>query len=322
MPTNSIKRLLQYVSCVLIAGATVLAIITPENSFIEKYTDYTVHLMIATLLIGFVSLFFNHKRLMATSLASCMALCIFLKGASNDIMVLPTVNAEPQLSIAHFNVSNIQDVAHLLKTINEVQPEVLSFQELTPDWNYLLQEKLKIEYPYNMSIVRIDPYGMALYSKNEFTKMDTFMYDGKPNLDAQLQIDDQPIHLIGSYLVPNVSRSTSQKTKEHLDLISYEIRDKKESVIALGDYNMVYWANAISRFRTKAQVIHSRRDISEGRLKPPYDHIFYSMDMECTSFQNINDLNENHIGILGIYQIKAEDPADQDDHTVLSSLSF
>ena len=303
----------------LIAG---LAVFFPENILGVTLLDYNVHLMIGMLLIGFGALTINYTKVMATSLGACMVMCIFLKNESNDTMVMPVVNTEAKLSVAHFNVSNIQDLDHLISTVDELDVDLLSFQELTPDWNYILQEKLKVQYPYNMSIVRIDPYGMAMYSKKNFATMDTFMFDNKPNLQAELLIDDKAISVFGSYIVPEITKTSTLQTREHLDMISYKIRDEKSPVIALGDYNMVYWANAISRFRAKAQVIHSRRDVSEDGLKPPYDHIFFTTDMECTKFENINDLQENHIGILGVYQIKTEEITDKSLSTALSSLSI
>ena len=304
---------------ILIAG---LAVFFPENILGVQLLDYNVHLMIGMLLLGFGALTFNYTKVMGTSLTACVVMCMFLKNESNDTMVMPTANTEAKLSVAHFNVSNIQDLDHLINTLNELDVDLLSFQELTPDWNYILQDKLKEHYPYNMSIVRIDPYGMAMYSKNKFAEMDTFMFNNKPNLQAELLIDDKKISVFGSYLVPEITKTSTIQTRDHLDMISYRIRDLKSPVIALGDYNMVYWANAISRFRDKAQVIHSRRDVSEDGLKPPYDHIFFTTDMECTKFENINDLQENHIGILGVYQIKSEGYSDERLPTALSSLRY
>lgn len=300
---------------------TLLAVFAPEINAIEKVVDYYVHIMIALLLIGFSALFTDYKKLMAVSLGCCMVLCLFLKNASNDNLVLPVANREAKLSVAHFNVSNIQDLENFFQIIHEIDVDLLSFQELTPDWNNLLQDSLKKSYPYNMSIVRIDPYGMALYCKDGFATMDTFLYDGKPNLDAKLIIEDKPINVIGSYLIPSTSKLNMDQITRHLDLISYKIREKNSPVIALGDYNLVYWANPISRFREQAQVIHSRRDIAESGLKPPYDHIFFSTDLECTKFTNIEDLEQNHIGILGAYQVKSDINLDPKPKTVLSSLN-
>jgi len=322
MKTNRIHTVIQYTisaAVILIAG---LAVFYPDDILGFKLLDYNVHLMIGLMILGFSALMIDYKKVMSISLGACLIMCMILKNASNDTMIMPSVNTEPHLSIAHFNVSNIQDLDHLVNTISEIDVDILSFQELTPDWNYVLQDKLKENYPYNMSIVRIDPYGMAFYSKREFNSMDTFLFDSKPNLEAEITIDNQEITVLSSYILPEISKSNSKFTKDHLDMISYKIRDKDSPVIALGDYNMVYWANAISRFRSKAQVIHSRRDVSEDGLKPPYDHIFFSTDLECTRFQNINDLQENHIGILGVYQIKSELPIDEKVPTALSSLSF
>ena len=303
----------------LIAG---WAVFFPENILGIQILDYNVHLMIGMFLIGFGALTINYTKVMVTSLGACMLLCIFLKNESNEAMIMPIANTEAKLSVAHFNVSNVQDLDNLINTIDDLDVDLLSFQELTPDWNYILQEKLKTQYPYNMSIVRIDPYGMAMYSKENFVSIDTFMFDNKPNLQADLLIDSKKISVFGTYLVPEITKASTVQTKKHLDMISYKIRDTQSPVIALGDYNMVYLANAISRFRAKAQVIHSLRDVYEDGLKPPYDHIFFTTDMECTKFENINDLKEKHIGILGAYQIKTKYIIDKSLPTTLSSLSI
>lgn len=322
MKQQGLHTACQYIISSAVIIIACLTVFYPDNILGFTLLDYNVHLMIGLLALGFGALTINYHKVMTTSLGACMVMCIFLKNASNDHMILPSENKEPRLSVAHFNVSNIQDLDHLVNTLSEVDVDLLSFQELTPDWNYVLQEKLKEKYPYNMSIVRIDPYGMAFYSKREFNSMDTFLVDNKPNLEAELVVDNQKITVLSSYILPEISKSNSELTKAHLDMISYKIRDKESPVIALGDYNMVYWANAISRFRAKAQVIHSRRDVSEDGLKPPYDHIFFSTDLECTKFQNIADLEENHIGILGVYQVKSEETTEEKLPTALSSLSF
>lgn len=321
MNRHNLKYTIQFTLSLLIAVVTMVAILAPGSDMAVRMVDYNVHMMMAMVAIGFIAFVFDYKQLMTTGLGCGMLFCLFLKNASNSDMVLPVVNDEPQLSVAHFNVSNVQDIRHMIKTIRDINVDLLSFQELTPDWNKILQDSIQDMYPYNISLVRIDPFGMAMYSKDAFESIDTFLYDNKPNLEAELLVDQQPIYVIGSYIVPNNGKNEDVETLEHLDLIEYRVRNKDTAVVALGDYNMVYWANPISRFRANAQMMHSRRDVTEGKLKPPYDHIFYSVDMECTKFENIEDYQQNHIGIYGVYQLKT---ASQElkPKTVLSSLSY
>lgn len=321
MESNNFNKALQYAISFLLIGITLVAIFTPVNGTAKVLTDYTNLLMLGMLGMGFLGLFWGQKKVMVSGLACCAALCLFLKGASNNHLVLPIENEEANISVAHFNVSNVQDIDHLFQLIRDVDADILSFQELTPDWNHLLQDSLINLYPHHLSLVRIDPYGMALYSKSAYESMDTFLFDGKPNLDAELTIQDQKIHIVGSYVIPGNSSKTKDHTRAHLDKICRFIQEKKSSVIALGDYNMVYWANEISKFKSKAKVQHSRRDVAESRMMPPYDHIFYTSDMECTKFENIADLEENHIGIVGTYQLRSEEDRARDKAT-LSSYSF
>lgn len=315
------NNVLQNAIAFALVAITLAAIFTPfANKTASFLTDQTSNLMLVMLAIGFIGLMASQKRIMIAGLACCASLCLFLKNASNDQMVLPVVNQEPSLSVAHFNVNNVQDINHFFELIRDLDVEVLSFQELTPDWKQILQDSLSSNYPHQHSLVRIDPYGMAMYSKLPYSRTDTFLSNNKPNLDAEVMIDGTPIHLVGSYIIPGHSGSLKKQTEHHLQRICQKINNKSSSVIALGDYNMVYWTNEITKFRKEAKLKHSRRDVMENRMKPPYDHIFFTEDMECTRFDQITDLQENHLGILGTYQIKSF----EDDRLKpsLSSYSF
>ena len=48
--------------------------------------------------------------------------------------------------------------------------------------------------------------------------------------------------------------------------------------------------------------MNSRRDISQSVLSIPYDHIFYSEDLECTKFIDLLDQGSTRLGIQGDFQ--------------------
>ena len=79
----------------------------------------------------------------------------------------------------------------------------------------------------------------------------------------------------------------------------------------------MYWTNEIREFRSNTKLTNSRRGLSDGNLRVPYDHIFFSEALECTEFKEMKDENQNYIGILGTYQIRKED----ENQTLNSQLS-
>ncbi len=296
------------VSMTLIIG-TGLVMLSSEISIIRKVSEYSVHIMLAMLGLSLVALFFSKSNIMFSGLACTAALCLFLKDASNDTMKLSAVNKEADLNIAHINLSNIgygyeEETLQLLLASNL---DIISFQELTPDWNQALDASLSEHFPYSKSEVRIDPYGMVIYSKLPFETAKTFYSEEKPNLSVTIQKEDQRFQILSSYLIPALDKKSIQHATNQLKEIATKINNSEHPVIALGDYNMVYWTNEIRAYRTETNLTNSRRDLSQGNLRVPYDHIFFSEDLECTKFYELksSDLS-TYIGIIGSYQIKKE----------------
>ncbi len=299
-------NLVGWVIGMMIALTTLLVMFPPNMSFLKKGSEYAVFIMLGFLFLGMLFMVLHKKKLMAVSLTCVAILCIFLKNSSNDNLFFPERNNSSILSLAHINLSYIEGgYEELLEIIDELDPAIISFQEMTPNWNFILKENLSKEYISKYSLVRMDTYGMALYSKNMFTKLDTFNYQDIPNINIQFELDDQPLHICSSYLLPPLNKSSTENMLNHLALISEKVNEIAAPVFAIGDYNLVPWSSEIRDFRVKTDLGLSRRNIDVSRFQKPYDHIMYSNHLECIAFKELEDKNLNHIGIYGQYQLKA-----------------
>jgi hypothetical protein len=224
--------------------------------------------MLGFLAAGLLFLILNQPKLVLISFCCTAILCLHLKRASNPLLRFPEVTAGPKLSIAHINVS-------------------------TPDWAQVLEANLVEDYPNMARNIRIDPFGMLIFSKFPISEIDTFYYNRIPNLDLTVSCsNEQTVKLIASYILPPLN------IREHLSVIADQVEKRDQPVITLGDYNMVYWSDEIISFRNVANLKNSRR----STLKVHYDHIFYSDEFECVDFSEIVDLSSNHLGIYGSYQ--------------------
>lgn len=290
-------------SIILMVG-TAMVMLSSQFPLIRKVSEYSVHLMLGMLAFGLISLVCSRPKMMFAAFACSAAMCIFLKNASNNTLKLPQVNQEASLKVAHVNLGNITfDFDQVKSEMNKAEVEVISFQELTPDWDYRLKEELEAQYPYTKSIVRIDPYGMAIYSKVPFATERTFQCGDKSYLDISVKKDNEPFELISSYLTPALEQNSIATASQQLKTIASQVKHAEHPVLALGEYNMVYWTNEIREFTTSAALTNSRRGLTEG-LRVPYDHIFFSPGLECTEFRELKDSTQNYIGIIGTYQIK------------------
>lgn len=301
-------------SIMLVVGTGVV-MLSPQVSVIRKVSEYSVHIMLLLLGLSMLAMIFQKQKIMFAGLACSTALCVFLKEASNDTMKLPQANTEAKIRIAHVNLSNITfDFEVIEQELSRENVDLVSFQELTPDWGMILKEQFIERYPYALSEVRIDPYGMAIYSKTPFVATDIFQCTGKPNLCITVEKDKEKFEIISSYLTPALDQKSIETATMQLDAITNKIKTTITPVVALGEYNMVYWTNEIRAFRTECKLTNSRRGLSQGNLRVPYDHIFFSQGLECTSFKEMKDSTQNYIGIVGTYQIKKEN-----EHPTLNS---
>ncbi len=294
------------VAMILIVG-TGIVMLSSQVPFIRKVSEYSVHIMLGLLTFSILALWAKRTKIMFAGLACTAALCVFLKDASNTTLKLPEANTKARLNVAHINLSNVTlDYQGLATLLDTEDIDLVSFQELTPDWDSVLKNKLSSEFPYSKSEVRIDPYGMALYSRLPFERFSSFKCGGKPSLKSTIEKDGKEFEIISSYLTPALDQKSIEVASVQLNSIAKEIKSSQHPLIALGEYNMVYWTNEIREFRRDTKLTNSRRGLADGNLRVPYDHIFFSEKLECTEFKEVFDEAQNYVGIMGTYQIRDE----------------
>ncbi len=291
---------------VLLFLVALVPIFSLRVPFLQLSVDFSVQLMLGYLILGFVFLILGKKRLLFTCFACCGMLCLFLKQSSYDKLVFPEVIESEKVSIAHFNTSSASaGYMSLLEAVLEADADIISFQEVTPDWDAYLTENLSTLYPYNVRNVRIDPYGMEIFSKLPITSFDTFHYEEIPHQLVNVQIaEGDDVNIISAHVLPPFGKRLNERARRHLTTIAEKISSFESPSIVLGDFNLVYWSSEIMNFRSTAGLNNSRRDISQDLLNVPFDHIFFSEKLECTGFGEISDSTANHLGIIGTYQMK------------------
>ena len=293
-------------STILFVG-TGIVLLAPQVPLIRKVSEYSVHIMLGMLVFSMFSMILRKPKVMFAGLACTAALCIFLKNASLQTLNYSRVNTETKLNVAHVNLGNLPfDSAPIHKLLVDEGIEVISFQELTPNWDRKLRLELSEMYPYAILEKRIDFYGLAVFSKVPFVESDIFQCNGKPSMNVIVEKDNTRFQIISSYLTPVLDKKSLLEAAEQLNVIADKVNNSKEPLIALGEYNMVYWANEIRDFREKTDLQNSRRDLVDGKFRVPYDHIFFSNSLECTQFKEVKDISQNYLGIVGTYQIKRE----------------
>lgn len=303
MPKNAKYGPIFWLVSTIIVLLTLASIFPPDFEVFMRGSEFAVPFMLVLLFLGMFFLSIKQRNLMFVSLACCTILCLFLKNASNENLIFPQLNNLANISVMHLNLSSIEgSPTELLKIVNEFDPDIISLHEVKPDWDFFLKKNLGSDYLTNHSVVRIDPYGKALYSKIPFFKVDTFMFQDVPSLKSEIEIGDVHIQIMSSYLDPPLNNLSRAKNSDHIQYIINRAMESHGPLLALGDFNLVYWSGELRNFTEKTGLLNSRRNVVISNNRP-YDHIFYSPQLECINFKEIEDKDFNHIGIFGQYQI-------------------
>jgi endonuclease/exonuclease/phosphatase (EEP) superfamily protein YafD len=306
------RPLIAVIGAAILVAGVLFCTFTPDVFVFKQGANFTVQIMLGYFAFGMLMLILRREFLMYTSLACCAALCIYLKSASNQHLRFPNPTDAPKITCALINLSLSDDFEATMETIRKADADVVAFQEFTPDWDDVLNSDIAGMYPFRAVMTRIDPYGMAWFSKRQILLSDTFAYAGIPNLLATIEVQpDVRMHLISVHTRVPADASAYRDIKRHLFGVSEYMESLDDPAVVVGDLNLPSWTTEVMQFKLDSRLSDSRRDIIPASVqgnvsffKVPVDHIFFSRELECTGFQAIAAKGDNHLGIIGTYQLK------------------
>ena len=301
--TNYIRKL----TLMLLWLLAVLIIVAPYFPSLNLVTNYTIHFMGLFLGIGFIGYFLNNRQVILTSFAIAALLCVQLKNETDTPFTLQKDRNEKQLHIAHINLANVSDPFELIPALLKLDCDLISIVELTPDWEQILLSSLSEDYRFHTEMVRIDPFGKAIFSKYPILKVDTITFEETSDLLVEVLIEDQSYNIFNTYIVPPLDKTSELKAKNQLSKLTTALQGVPHSIV-LGEYNMVYWSTLLKDFKTNALLQSSRRDIIPSSLDVPRDHAFHSAEMKCLGIKDINLNDGSRAGILAKYKLNMAFP--------------
>lgn len=302
--TKTATKTLSFAIMIISWLLTLFIIIDVDFMGYRKLQEIAVFVLFSFLSIGIIGFIFNSSKLMLNQFACAAMLCIYLKSASNSALQLPEINQSTHFSVAHINLSSVESgYEEFIEEIKSREIDIISFQEFKPDWAPILQSMLTEIFPFKVENVRIDLFGMSIYSKFPIDQKDTIIIDNKPFLEAKIDVDkSRKIHLSNPLILPSIDAQMDNTQEIQMVKTAEHISTQDGPKVVMGDFNMVYWSSRIRDFRNTTGLMNSRRDISQSVLSIPYDHIFYSKDLECTKFFDLVDDNGTRLGIQADFQ--------------------
>lgn len=315
-----IRHLLKKVSpfsltfSVILSVITLLFLFTPNVLIFKQFEKHGTPLFtFFCFFSGLVFIFLKKEKLMFVAFICCTLLCLYLR-SSYGLSTHPFQSKNTSLQENQFSTSLIslekanREYDKIINLVLRNEPDVISFLDYMPDWHGELSSRLDTVYPFKKKIPQLDFYGMGIYSKYDFTVVDSFDYKGIPNLLVAMRHPTLGIiHQLVSNTTPVLNSNDYKSLNEHLDLLAAKTELIENRKIAIGNYNIVPFSQEIQSFREKSNLKISSRSYLPSHTTgnifySPLDHIFYSEDLKCISLVELKT-DKEHVGLKGVYSL-------------------
>ncbi|BCL34642.1 endonuclease/exonuclease/phosphatase family protein [Nostoc sp. MS1] len=167
-------------------------------------------------------------------------------------------NTSTPIRVLSFNI-NVQNKQYdnMVDVVLDSQTDVAVLSEVSQDTMTKLNEGLKGTLPYTF---RTPGGGMAIFSRFPFldVKGDNFNKQGNHNLIATLEINKQPVKVIGTHPLVPVKLTNFHSRNRQLAALAKYIQEINQPLILVGDFNLTPWSPYYRRFINKTKLHNTR----------------------------------------------------------------
>ncbi len=257
-----------------------------------------------TLLFLLITLVTGWRKQWWTAMgALCGALVLLVQVRTHSMAI--THGTGPGIRVLHMNV--LQPNMHFQQVIQlavRSGADVISVQEVGPDWADALEAGLSPEYPFRYVETRSNCYGIAMFSKRPFQRISTVTMMGAPFIEAVLEVEGRPVRLLAVHTTSPISYAHFRRRNEQFDQLASHLNRSDTATVLIGDLNTVPWDRAFQRFCASTGM----RPVSNGiqRTWPavgpfaliPLDHLLVSGEVVPSALETFPIPGSDHRGLL------------------------
>jgi len=305
------KRIFTVVSFSLLVLGVLVNLVALKVSSFQWSVDYVNQIMVSYIIIGLFFLIFENRFLVVTAFLCAASLALLMKETTNARIKSPLRNNQPKFRVSLCNISDIDsDPDKVFSYILKNDPDIVVFEEFTPDWESVINEKMASHFSLKVQLPRIDAYGLLIFSKLNTLSIDTFYYEQYPIVRLNCKIYDKLLNTYCTYISPNIDKGTRDSRDGQLNFLEKLVSMDSTDKVVTGVFNTVAWAAELQDFRSNTGLSNSRNGYvptvytnSGGFFNRPLTHIFYSTGLECISFM-VNRADNDEFGVQSTFQFK------------------
>lgn len=216
-----------------------------------------------------------------------------------------------ELTVLQFNLLTVND-AHdeTILHIKSLNPDLISFQEVSLAWADELENGLSDQYPFYKVVKTYDEsQGIAIFSKHPIVEDEILSWYGTINIAGKIQVGTEDINFLALHTRSPTSKFKWQLRNAHINAAEEFVRSKAGEFLVLGDFNTVPWDRKLLRFKSTAELKDSRRKLTPTfptwnpyLAQIPIDYIFYSKGIQCDSLDAVA-ITSDHKAIIGKFSL-------------------
>lgn len=295
----------QLTSAALVLLASVLVALAPDAYLPMLVRAFLVPIIGSAIVLTVMAAWRRRWWLTgAASLGSLMMLAQVVTPSSIEDGPATIAHEGAALRVFHVNVLQPNtSYAEAIKQALRSGADIISVQEVDARWAAELHSVLGYQYPFFHLEPRQNCYGIALFSKLPFEKVETLENAGAPFIEAWLNVGGDPIRLIAVHATSPISYGHFRRRNEQLQALGDLLSCGDTSTIVVGDLNTVPWDQTFRRFCAQAGLRSCAP--SAYRTWPsigpfaaiPLDHILVSEDLATSDFATVDIPGSDHRGL-------------------------
>jgi endonuclease/exonuclease/phosphatase (EEP) superfamily protein YafD len=217
-------------------------------------------------------------------------------------------SAERQFSLLLANVQRVNtQYEQFIDVVERQQPDFLVVLETDALWAQALKG-LRHTYPHQKIIPSVDNFGIAVYSRLYFEKLDVIELGGSgvPSIAARVHIDGKPVTILATHPLSPPGKANFLRRNSQLSAIASFIREIPGAKIVIGDLNVTMWSPYFTRLLENSGLINTRQGHGILPTWPtfmpllmiPLDHCLISPDIGVNEITLLPEIGSDHLPVL------------------------
>lgn len=309
MKTNAMRELLLAVG--LLTTAVVMAF-APDAYLMMLARAFILPAALVFLSIAVLTALYRRWWLAQAALCGTALLAVQL--------IRPNVGHSTMASNAHLRVLHMNVLQpntaydEAIQQALESHADLVSVQEVSPEWAQVLRQGLQRRYPYVHIEPRRNCYGIALFSRHPFQEVRTITVGGDPFVEALLNVNGGPVRLLAVHTTSPISYGHFRRRNDQLEQLGRYVARSDTATILVGDLNTVPWDQAFRRFcsrsglRSMTPALHRTWPSVGPFALIPLDHVLATEGITVRTIRTPAIQGSDHCALIADLQLPHHAP--------------